>query len=127
MAADGSAAVTVVNVWATWCVPCRQEMPDLLRLRREMAGRGVRLVLVSTDFDLSPERIAEVLTGFGVDFPTWLKEQRDADFIDGLNPDWQGAIPATLVYDGAGRLRQFLLGRQDHEALVRAVQSVLDG
>jgi len=127
LAGDGKASVTVVNVWATWCVPCRQEMPDLVRLGREMAGDGVRLVLVSTDFDESPEHIAEVLTGYGVDFPTYLKEQRDVDFIDGLDPDWQGAIPATFVYDRSGRLQQFLLGRQDHDALVRAVRGVLHG
>src|ERR1041385_5926129 len=45
------AKATLVNVWATWCVPCRQEMPDLLKVRSELAPRGFRLILVSADFD----------------------------------------------------------------------------
>jgi thiol-disulfide isomerase/thioredoxin len=47
--APGARAV-LVNIWATWCVPCREEMPDLLRLRRTYADRGLRLILVSGDF-----------------------------------------------------------------------------
>jgi thiol-disulfide isomerase/thioredoxin len=125
IAGDGQAAVTVLNVWATWCVPCRQEMPDLVRLRRDLGEEGLRLLLVSSDFEETPETIAGVLTGYGVDFPTYLKEQKDVDFIDALNPDWQGAIPATFVYDDRGRLQHFLLGRQDHDSLVRAVRSVM--
>ena len=44
------ASVTVVNVWATWCQPCREEFPDLLKLRRAYARQGLRLVLVNADF-----------------------------------------------------------------------------
>src|SRR4029077_6980450 len=47
--APGARAV-MVNVWATWCLPCREEMPDILRMRRAYAGRGLRLILVSGDF-----------------------------------------------------------------------------
>src|SRR3989442_14139175 len=50
LANDGRARVTVLNVWATWCMPCRQEFPELLEASRAHAGDGVRLVLVSTDF-----------------------------------------------------------------------------
>src|SRR5206468_450711 len=51
LAADGRAHATLVNVWATWCQPCRQEFPDLLEAAAAHRADGLRLVLVSTDFD----------------------------------------------------------------------------
>src|SRR5436190_1199782 len=48
--APGAKAV-IVNLWASWCPPCREEFPDILKVARELKGRGVRLVLVSGDFD----------------------------------------------------------------------------
>ena len=45
------AAAVLVNVWATWCAPCREEFPDLLHVARELAPKGLRLVHVSVDFE----------------------------------------------------------------------------
>src|SRR5262245_23650688 len=97
------ASATIVNVWASWCGPCREEFPDLLRVRRAYADRGLRLVLVSADFE--PHAARRYLDQMGVDFPTFIKTGNDMDFINGLHPAWGGALPATLVYDGGGRLR----------------------
>src|SRR5882672_8958026 len=46
----GGAAV-LVNIWATWCVPCREEFGDVLKVRRNLAERGLKVILVSADFD----------------------------------------------------------------------------
>ncbi|MEO8606220.1 MAG: TlpA disulfide reductase family protein, partial [bacterium] len=74
-------SVVVVNVWATWCVPCREELPELLRLRRDYKDRGVGLLLVSSDFSGELEQATAFLTEQGVDFPTYIKTGDDMQFI----------------------------------------------
>ena len=78
------AAAVLVNVWATWCAPCREEFPDLLHVARELAPKGLRLVLVSVDFAGARRRRATFLTSQGVDFPTFVRTGKDEAFVDGL-------------------------------------------
>ncbi len=120
------ATAVVLNVWATWCLPCKEEFPDLMRLYRAFAPKGVRLVLVAADFeDDRTERVREFLAARGVDFPTFLKEQGDQEFIDAIEPRWSGALPVTFVYDGAGNLKSFREGKTDYETLEKLVLDAL--
>lgn len=120
------AKVTVLNVWATWCEPCREEFPDLVRLGHEYQGRGVRLVLVSGDFDTEKAAVNKFLTDQGVDFATYIKSGDDMKFINGLNPKWSGALPATFVYDGNGRLRDFWEGKASYQQMEERLLRVLE-
>ena len=120
------ASAVVVNVWATWCLPCREEFPDVVRLGREYAARGVRLVLVSTDFVADREQAARFLAEHGVAGPSFIKKEgSDMDFIDGIDARWSGAIPATFVYDGSGRARWFHEGKTDYATLKTTIDEVL--
>jgi len=121
------ASVVLVNVWATWCLPCREEFPDLMRLHRQWKDRGLRLVLVSGDFETDREAAVRFLAEQGVDFPSFLKEGSDMAFIDGLDPGWSGALPATFLYDSSGRLRGFWEGKADYPTLERRVEEVVSG
>ena len=78
------AAAVLVNVWATWCSPCREEFPDLLHVARELAPKGLRLVLVSVDFPGTEAETRSFLTSQGVDFPTFVRAGKDEAFVDGL-------------------------------------------
>jgi thiol-disulfide isomerase/thioredoxin len=98
------ASVTLVNVWATWCVPCREEFPDLLKLQRTYGPQGLRLVLVNADFGDARAEAQKFLADQGVDFPSLHKEQDDDTFIRALGGEWSGALPATFVFDGRGAL-----------------------
>jgi thiol-disulfide isomerase/thioredoxin len=119
------APVVLVNVWATWCGPCREEFPDLVRLERLWRGRGLKVLLVSADDKGDLPQVKRFLAERGVDFPTYLKAQKDMEFINGLDPRWSGALPVTFLYDGTGRLRDFWEGKTTYalfEQKVRAVQ-----
>jgi len=118
--------VVVVNVWATWCVPCREELPDLLRVYRRFGAKGMGLILVSADFDDQAESARAFLRRQGVDFPSYIKAGDDEAFIDGLSREWSGALPATFVYDGKGQLRDWREGKADLRRFERAVQGVLE-
>src|SRR5437867_9588711 len=66
LARDGRARATLVNVWATWCEPCREEFPELVEAANAHRADGVRLVLVSTDFDEQVPDVRHFLESHGV-------------------------------------------------------------
>src|SRR4030095_7876424 len=74
---DPGARVVVVNVWATWCAPCRQEFPDLMRLNERYQDRGMRLVLVTADFDDQIGEARQFLAQQGIEFLTYHKTGND--------------------------------------------------
>lgn len=120
------ARAVLLNVWATWCDPCREEMPDLLRLHRDLAAEGLRLVLVSADFESAVPEAERFLRGEGVDFPTWRKVGDDMAFIRAVHPDWTGSLPATVLYDDSGEVRWFHQGVVTYEGLREALAPLLE-
>jgi thiol-disulfide isomerase/thioredoxin len=123
---DGKARVTVVNLWATFCQPCVEEFPDLVRLAKTYRDQGVRVFFVSADFESELPAVRRFLRQQGVNDPTFLKAQDDDNaFITTLHPEWSGALPATFVYDARGRLRYFHEGKGDFALFERMVRDVL--
>ena len=121
---DGG-GVTVLNLWATWCAPCRAEMPALLSVARAHKADGVRLLLVSVDFDDQLPQVRKFLAGNGVDQTTYFKNEPDQQFINAVHPQWSGALPATLVYDKKGKLVEFWEGAGDENRFEHAVIAAL--
>jgi thiol-disulfide isomerase/thioredoxin len=121
----GGARLVLLNVWATWCVPCREEFPDLMRIRREYRERGRRLVLVSADIDSQIPAAKRFLAGQGVDFLTYLKQGADMPFIDSLDARWSGALPVTLLYDQTGKQLWFHEGRTTYDSLKTRIEGAL--
>ncbi|TXG80370.1 MAG: TlpA family protein disulfide reductase [Thermomicrobiales bacterium] len=99
----------VVNVWASWCGPCRAEMPSLERLSRIGAER-VRVIGVSTDDD--PNLAREFLLRTGVSFPNF------HDFDQKLEREVFGAaaMPLTLIVNAEGRVVGRVLGARDWDS-----------
>jgi thiol-disulfide isomerase/thioredoxin len=120
------AAAVLVNVWATWCSPCREEFPDLLHVARELAPDGLRLVLVSVDFPGSEAAARSFLTSQGVDFPTFVRVGNDEKFVDGLERQWSGAIPATFLYDAKGKLVRFWEGKASYPIIKKRAREALE-
>ena len=114
------AKAVLVNVWATWCDPCRAELPLLLKFFREHGDEGLRLVLVSADDEADRDKVVSFLASQGVDFATWMKRGDDMTFINALDPKWSGALPASLLFDGRGRAQQHWYGEVTADALKTA-------
>jgi thiol-disulfide isomerase/thioredoxin len=125
LAARPGARGTLVNVWATWCAPCREEFPTLLEVARAHERAGLRLVLVSADFDDQVPAVRAFLAERGVTDTTYIKSGDDMPFVNTLNPEWSGALPATFIYDGGGRLVEFWEGMADEARFLRSVNQVL--
>ena len=116
---------TLVNLWATWCAPCRHEMPALLKVARAHRDDGLRLMLVSADFDDQIGAVRRFLATHAVDETTFIKTGSDNEFINTLHSEWSGALPATLVVDRHGRLTDFWEGAADENRFSHAVIAAL--
>lgn len=123
LAARPGARATLLNVWATWCGPCREEFPALLAAARRHPE--LRLVLVSADFDDQLHEVRAFLGAHGVTDTTYLKAEADQEFIDGLEPAWSGALPATIAYDANGRAVEFWEGGADSARFEQAITKAL--
>ncbi|MFQ5767253.1 MAG: TlpA family protein disulfide reductase [Acidobacteriota bacterium] len=118
--------VTLVNVWATWCGPCVEEMPGILKLHNQLALRGMELILVSGDFHGKEDQVVEFLAGRGVDFPSFIKDGDDQAFINGMNTLWTGALPASFLYSADGKQIDFWEGTISYAELKDKLLRILD-
>jgi len=117
----------VVNFWATWCEPCREEIPALESLHRDLGG-SVRVVGVSVDNPGKIDQVRQYLASQGVSFPQYIRADADDEaFIAAVDPEWSGAVPATFLYDGAGERAARLVGRQSRDSLESALHPLLAG
>ena len=120
--------VVVVNFWATWCVPCREEFPDLVRLEKAYRARGVAVVGVSIDLPKDMPKIEKFLATNKPDFPNYVKRAGgdDQDFIDAVDPKWGGELPFTVVYGKDGKKARSLSGKQSYAQFEKAVAELLN-
>lgn len=118
--------VVLVNFWATWCAPCRKEMPDLAALEKRFQARGLVMVTVSADEPEDAPAAEAFLRKSGVNGPAYLKKTRDDDaFINAIDPKWSGALPATFLYDRQGRKAASFFGEVAIKDLETAVLKLL--
>jgi len=107
--------VVVINVWATWCAPCRLEMPALDQAYRRLHARGLDMIGLSTDRASDRQKVAQVMAAFA--YPAATADQTRAGGMTDT-----GAVPVTYVIDKAGVIRSILRGgplsRADLEQIV---------
>ncbi len=121
-----SGRVLLVNYWATWCEPCREEFPALVRLDRTYRARGLSVVGISMDEPESVPAIEQFLKSQGAQFPCYRHDFHDfAVQVNTVNPQWGGGIPATFLYDRKGKLVQSWEGLTSFEEFDRAVLPLL--
>jgi thiol-disulfide isomerase/thioredoxin len=107
--ADLKGQVVVVNFWATWCGPCKEEMPSLAKLAKDYADKGLKVVPISVDRLEDGAAAKDFLRTHG-----GLQFYNDPDYrvVFGLDPRPDG-IPTTVIYDKAGKERARLSGGAD--------------
>ena len=104
--AEQRGQVVMVNFWATWCGPCRQEMPHLSRLYDKYKSSGFTLLGVNIDDD--PRAAAALAAKLGVHFPVLLDTDKRVSKVYDMS-----AMPATLLIDRDGRVRHIHRGYRD--------------
>jgi len=118
--------VVLYDFWATWCAPCRAELPRLVLLERKLRSQGVEVVTISADDQEHKAAAQKFIQMFDVQGPTYLRQADDDDrFSNAIDPKWNGALPALFLYDKAGHKARSFIGDTDMAALESAVHKLL--
>jgi|SRR5271165_2961120 len=118
--------VVLYDFWATYCAPCRAETPELLKLEKKLHASGFVLVTISADEPESDARAAKMADQLGITRPAYRKEaKKDEDFINSIDPKWEGALPAMFLYDRNGRRVRSFIGATDTATVEKAIQGTM--
>jgi thiol-disulfide isomerase/thioredoxin len=114
-----------VNLWATWCGPCRTEIPELVKLHKEYQSRGVEMVGLSTEDPVaSAESVQEFVKYFKVDYQVgWAPREVAIALMQG-----RGSIPQSLIITRNGRIKKRFVGfhpQQTPPLLKQALEDAL--
>lgn len=116
----------LVNFWATWCSPCREEFPDLVKIDAEYRGK-IDFITVSLDFiEELDTGVPKFLSEMKAEMPTYLLTSADENaFISSLAKDWSGALPFTILYNEKGEVTYARQGKVSHETLKDEIEKTL--
>ena len=112
--------VVLINFWATWCEPCREEMPSIQRLRERLAGKGFAVLMVNVD---EPEsRVRHFLTETRLNLPVLIDRNKNATRAWGVR-----VMPSSFIVGPDGRIRYRVVGEIDWNSdnVVEAVSRLM--
>ena len=117
----------LINFWATWCTPCVEEFPELVKIDREFRPRGLDFVTISLD-DLAEIKrdVPKFLAAMKAEMPAFLLKTADEDAaIQLVAPDWRGGLPFTILLDSAGKIAYSRMGVVKPDILRLEIEKVL--
>lgn len=116
--------VVVINLWAYWCGPCKEEFPDLVKFGKENSDDS-KLILISLDETGDLEsKTKPFLAKNNVDFVSYYNAfDKDEKLITMLDKNWEGAIPSTFFFKD-GKLVKSLVGKQTEKQFKKAFDEV---
>lgn len=112
--------LTVVNVWASWCGPCVQEIPELQKLSENMKDKNVKVIGLAQDAGSSFQAVKEVLDKSKVTYQNIIPSGATEDFVMGLQ-----AFPTTFFVDSEGKIVYAIQGSRNLEGFTQIVDDLL--
>jgi thiol-disulfide isomerase/thioredoxin len=102
----------LVNFWATWCDPCREEFPELVKIDNENKGKIDFLTVSLDDLADIDGAVPKFLTEMKADMPAYLLKTDDENAtIAAIAKDWSGGLPFTILYNEKGEIAYFRQGK----------------
>jgi thiol-disulfide isomerase/thioredoxin len=98
--------VLVVNFWATWCAPCRKEIPEFIRMQERQGAQGLQFVGIAID---DKDKVAPYMREVGINYPVLVGELDAVEMSRSLGNEL-GALPFTVVIDRSGKVVHTILG-----------------
>ena len=116
---DYKGKVVVLNFWATWCPPCRDEIPDLVSLQKQYAAQGVVVIGISMD-EGGAARVASFAKKYGINYPVVMGDEKTFEAYGGIQ-----VLPTTFIIDRKGNIVDGLQGGADRVGFEAAIKPVL--
>ncbi len=113
--------VLVVNFWATWCPPCRQEMPGFVALQRKYGARGLTFIGIALD---EGAKVRAFVTENEVNYPVLLGEDDAVDLARAIGND-RGGLPFSALLDRNGKIVAAKVGAWDEKKLEALIEPLL--
>ena len=113
--------IVILNFWATYCIPCRKEMPDLASIQNEYAALGVQVIGASADGPEDRDKVLQFVKQTKINFPIWM----DASVADMMKFGLGTALPGTVVIDKDGRVAKVFSGVFSKAELKKQIDSML--
>jgi len=113
--------VIVLNFWATWCVPCKAEMPEITRAYAAYHDRGVEFLGAAYEERSGRPKVQAFMKAYEMQFPVWLEASEGAMKLFGVGP----AVPATVILDSQHRIAARIPGPTDQAQLAQLIDRVL--
>ena len=115
--------IVILNFWATYCTPCRKEMPDLAAIQNEYGALGVQVIGASTDEAGDRDKVMQFAKETKVNFPIWLGASTEHMIRFGLG----AALPGTVIIDRDGRVAKIISGVINYADLKKQIDGMLKG
>ncbi len=114
---EWQAKIRVINFWATWCPPCRREIPDLVGLQARYGGLGLQVIGIAID---DKESVASFLKSEGINYPVLVGGDAAIELGQQMGNN-VGAIPFTVIADANGHIIFSRMGEMDKEKIEQAI------
>lgn len=111
--------VVLINFWATWCAPCRVEIPDLIALQDEFGDAGLHVVGISLDLD-GFDVVRPFSEEFGINYDMLVDDGSIAESIGGIY-----ALPTSVIVDKQGHIREFIPGLISKDLILPLLESLM--
>lgn len=113
--------VIVVNFWATWCTPCREEIPEFIEAQKKYGGQGLMFVGIAID---QADKVKMFSKEFGINYPVLVGSMNTWSLLEAAG-NRHSALPYTVVIDRSGELVENYLGRVNLKKLEKLVIPLL--
>ena len=123
--APSTKEIKVFNFWATWCAPCIKELPYFEKVNREQNTVDVVLVSLDLDLDPNPEKVFRFIERKKIQSKVMILNERDPNsWINKIDKEWSGALPATIIINTKTGKRKFVEGQLEEGELERLIDQM---